>query len=68
MTQADPVRSLKLQDLQRALHACHRHSRQQNDLRRECLRRAQAWGRLANYAGSVILICLVLVLILQLFE
>lgn len=68
MSHANEVRTLKLQELQRALHDCNRHSVLRHDLRRECIRRAREWGRLANYAGSTILICIALVLIRQLFS
>ena len=58
----EQLHTMQYQDLQRRLHHCGRQASMRHALRRECLRRAQAWGRLANLAGGAILCCLALVL------
>lgn len=64
-TKPGQLGALQLKDLQRSLHDCERQCRLRHELRRECLRRAAAWGRLANYAGAAILGCLALMMLHQ---
>jgi len=52
---------------QRLLH-CHRHGGEWQRLRRECMRRADRWDRVAALCLKVVLSCLLLVQLLVLWR
>jgi hypothetical protein len=50
-----PVDNLNFYQLRDELHQCPPTHALRHDLRRECLRRAERWGAVANYSGLVML-------------
>ncbi len=56
------LQHLTLDQLRQHITAHHHLDADYHALRRECLRRAEGWGKLANYAGCSILFLLALIL------
>lgn len=50
-----PVDHLSYNQLQQELQCCSEVDALRHDLRRECLRRAERWGMVANCSGLVVL-------------
>lgn len=50
-----PVHRLSYRELQDELRTTSSLNATRHDLRRECARRAERWGTVANYSGLVVL-------------
>jgi hypothetical protein len=61
MMDRNALQSLTKADLARLLAGSRRHSDQWREVRSECLRRAERWGRVADCATWGLLGCLALV-------